>query len=87
MLGIDFGLDAQIIMSRGNAGDDDGILRAAFGPGAVAVVAVVIADFAAEIPGLPGVLIDQRVIQIDPGVGDVGGSCDFNIRSAAFQIE
>src|SRR5271165_7043962 len=64
VLGIDFRLDAQIIMTCGNAGDDDGIFRAAFGPGAVAVRAVVITDFAAEIPGLPGVLIDQRVIEI-----------------------
>src|SRR5580704_309879 len=43
MLGINFGLDAQIIFARGNAGDDDGVIAAAFAPGAIAVVAVVVA--------------------------------------------
>src|SRR5580704_1576594 len=37
MFGIDFRLDAQIIMTCGNAGDNNGIFRAAFGPGAVTV--------------------------------------------------
>src|ERR1700721_1949566 len=58
---IDFRLDAQIIVPCGNAGDDDSVFLAAFAPGAIAVVAVVIADFAAEIPGLLGIGVDERV--------------------------
>src|SRR5580700_1343444 len=79
MSGVHLRLDAQVIMTSGNARYDHGVFRAAFGPGAVAVRTVVVADFASEIPGLAGVLIDERVIQIDPGVRDVGGSGDLDI--------
>src|SRR5580700_3608582 len=85
--GVDFGFDAQIIMTCWDAGDDYGVLLTALGPRTIAVVTVVIAHFAAEIPGLLGVLIDQRVIQIDPGVVDIGRSSDFHVRSPALEIE
>src|ERR1700740_2741639 len=62
MLGIDFRFDAQIIMTGRDAREDDTIFLTALGPRAVAVVAVVVADFAAEVPGLLGVIIDQRVV-------------------------
>src|SRR5579862_5819279 len=51
MAGVAFGLDAQIIMSRGHAWHDHFIFAAALGPIAVAVSPGVVADFAAEIPG------------------------------------
>src|SRR5579863_8661221 len=87
VLGINFGLDAQVIMTSGNARDDDRILPAAFGPGTVAVGAVVVTDFAAEIPSLASVLIDECIIQIDPGIRNARGSRDFHIGCAAFYIK
>src|SRR5215467_15892637 len=51
----DFGFDAEVIVSGGDTGDDDGIVLAAFVPRAVAIVAVVVADFAAEVPSLLGI--------------------------------
>src|SRR5712672_4878762 len=61
-------LDTEIVVTCGNAGNNDGIAAATFVPGAIAIVPVVIAHFTAEVPGLPGVLIDERVIQINPVV-------------------
>src|SRR5579863_4443934 len=56
VLGVDLRLDAQVIVTGGDAGDDHGVLLAALRPGAIAVRAVVVADFAAKVPRLPGVL-------------------------------
>src|SRR2546430_1107049 len=39
-------------------------------PGTIAVVAGVVAHFAAKVPGLSGVLIDERIVQINPVVAD-----------------
>src|SRR5580692_4575161 len=87
MLGIDFRLDAQIIMTGWNAGENDAVFLTALSPGTIAVVAVVVADLAAEVPSLLGIIVNQRVVQIDPGIIDIGGGGDFHVRCAAFQIE
>src|ERR1700685_315433 len=87
MAGISFGFDAQIIMSRWDAGHDHFILVAAFGPFAITVGAGVVADFTAEVPGAARVLIDERVIEVDPVVRDVGFGQNFNVGLAAFQFE
>ena len=84
MAGVGFRLDAQVIMSGRDAGHDYRVASAAFGPGAVAVAAGIVADFAAEVPGLAGVLVDQRIVQVDPTVGDVGRGFDFYVGGASF---
>jgi len=38
---------------------------------------VVVADFAAKIVGLPGILINKRVAQVDPVVVDIRGGGQF----------
>jgi len=45
-------LDAKIVMAGRDARDHDSVIPFAFAPGTVAVVARVIAHFAAEVPGL-----------------------------------
>src|ERR1700722_4278798 len=82
-----FRFDAQIIMSRRDARYDDVILAAALGPIAVAVSAGVVADFASEIPRAAGVLIDERVIQVDPIVGDVGFRFNRDVGLATLQLK
>src|SRR5271163_4674387 len=44
----DFRLDAQVILARWNAGDDDGVVSTAFRPTAITIVAGVVADLASE---------------------------------------
>src|SRR5713101_8923415 len=44
-------LDAQIVMAGRDARDHHGVIPLAFGPGTVAVVAGVVAHFAAKVPG------------------------------------
>src|SRR6266852_5985951 len=55
-------LNAQIVVAGRDAGDHNGVILFAFSPGTVAVVAGVVAHFAAEVPGLSGVLIDERIV-------------------------
>src|SRR2546429_5362347 len=54
----------------------------AFGPGTVAVVAGVVAHFAAKVPGLSGVLIDERIVQINPMVADRGDRKSTRLNSS-----
>jgi hypothetical protein len=77
--GIHLRFDAQIVVTRRNAGDHHGVIPFSFGPGTVAIVAGVVADFAPEVPGLSGVLVDQRVAQIDPMIADRSGSLYFDV--------
>src|SRR5437868_1190955 len=58
MLTVGLGLDAQIVVSRGNAGHDHFIPAAAFGPRAVTVGAGIIADLTPEVPRTASVLVD-----------------------------
>src|ERR1700732_3891019 len=59
-------LNAQVVAAGRDARDHDGIVLIAFTPGTVAAVAGVVAHFAAKVPGLSGVLIDERIVQINP---------------------
>src|SRR6266849_10005725 len=68
--GIGLRLNAQIVAAGRDARDHDGVILLALGPGTIAVVAGVVAHFAAEVPGLSGVLIDERIIQINPMIAD-----------------
>src|SRR5206468_4089556 len=52
-------LNAKVVVAWGHARNHDIVILLAFGPGPVAVIAVVVAHFATEVPGLPGVLIDE----------------------------
>src|SRR5260370_20411067 len=63
-------LDAKIVMAGGDARDHHAVVTTSFGPRAVTIVARVVADFPPEVPRLPRVLIDERVIEIDPLVAD-----------------
>src|SRR5260370_19263689 len=63
-------LDAKIGMAGGDARDHHAVVTTSFGPPAVTIVARVVADFPPEVPRLPRVLIDERVIEIHPLVSD-----------------
>src|ERR1700738_4586952 len=65
---IGFRLNAQVVVAGRDAGDHDGVMLFPFGPGTIAVVAGVVAHFAAKVPGLSGVLVDERIVQINPMV-------------------
>src|SRR6266436_2662096 len=67
-------LNAQIVVTRRDARDDDRITALPFAPRTIAVVTVVIAHFTAEVPGLSSVLIDERIVEINPVVVDGSGS-------------
>src|SRR5437016_3168152 len=67
-LAVGFWLDPQKITARRNAGDNDGITARTFTPGTVRIVTGVIADLASKIVGLSGVIVYQRVIQVEPVV-------------------
>src|SRR5712664_577258 len=68
--GISLRLNTQIVAAGRDARDHNGVILLALGPGTIAVVAGVVAHFAAEVPGLSGVLIDERIVQINPVVAD-----------------
>src|SRR5712664_458696 len=51
-------LNAQIVVTGRDTGNNDGVSLLPLAPGTIAVVAMVIAHFAAKVPGLSGVLID-----------------------------
>src|SRR5690242_21839609 len=87
MPGVYLRLYPQVIMACGYAGDDHGVASAALGPRAIAIVTVVITDLAAEIPRLTGVLVDQRIVQIDPRVVYACGRCDLYVGGTASLLE
>src|SRR5260370_19288289 len=64
--GISLRLDAQIVVARRDTGDHDRVVPLAFGPGTIAVLNTVLPYLPAASPGLPGILIDDPVIQLDP---------------------
>src|SRR5712692_6863797 len=80
-------LNAQIVVAGRDAGNHDGVILFAFAPGAIAIIAGVVAYLAPEVPGLSGVLIDERVIQINPMVADRGIGFHFHSGSMARKFE
>src|SRR5712664_3615581 len=80
-------LNAQIVVTARDARDHDSVNPLSLAPGTIAVVAMVIAHFAAEVPGLSGVLIDKRIVQIDPVVVHGSGSFHFHGCSVAGEFE
>src|SRR5260370_2890747 len=74
-------------MARGEVGKCRGLAGAAFGPTAIAIPALVVTDFASEIVGLPGILIDQGVVEVGPVVRKIGFRGNLDISVAAFQLE
>ena len=74
-------------MTGRDTGDHDRVLLFSFVPGAIAVIAVVVADLAAEVPGLPGVLVDERIVEINPMIADGSISFYLDIRSMAREFE
>src|SRR5260370_11189270 len=72
-------LHAQVIVPRRHARHSDSVLLLAFGPETVFVVAMVVADFAAEVDGLTGVFIDLRVVKVNPLVVHVCVGNEFKV--------
>src|SRR6266699_277148 len=60
----------DVVVARRDARDHDSVILFPFGPGPVAVITGVVAHFAAEVPGLSGVAIDERIVQVNPMVAD-----------------
>src|SRR5215471_21392754 len=50
--------NAQVVVSGRHTRDCDGVVSAAFRPGSVRVIAVVITDLSAKIVGVAGILVD-----------------------------
>src|SRR5207245_6525072 len=84
---INLWLDAEIVPTGRDARNHNSIDALAFGPGTIAVTAMVVAHFAAEIPGLPGFLVDERIVEINPVVVDASGSSHFHRRSSSAKRE
>src|SRR5579864_7282129 len=84
---VHFRFDAEIIIPRWNAGNHNAVRLLPFRPGAIAVVAGIETHLSAEIPGLPSVLIDERVIHVDPIVLNSRRRRYFHGRSPAVQVE
>src|SRR6266404_6091055 len=57
--GIGLWLNPQIVMAGRDTGDHDRVVPLAFGPRTIAAITGVVAYLAAEVPGLPGILIDE----------------------------
>src|SRR5271155_914434 len=60
---------------------------AAFRPRSVRIVTVVVADLTPKIISLPRILVDQRIVQVDPAVVDVGGSGQLKVGSVALELK
>src|SRR5438094_6141921 len=80
-------LNAKIVVAGWDTWNHDFVVLLAFSPRAITVVAVVVAHFAAKVPGLPGVLIDERVVQINPVITDRGVGFHLHRRSASSEFE
>src|ERR1700694_3617569 len=80
-------LNAKIIVAGRDAREHDVVILLALSPGTVAVVAGVVTHFAADVPGLPTVLIDERIVQINPMVADRSVGFHLHGGSAAGKFE
>src|SRR5262249_9025095 len=79
--------NSQVVVSGRHTGDRYRVVSAAFGPGSVRVIAVVITDLAAKVIAMAGVLVNERVIQINPIVVDVRRGAELHVRGVAGELK
>jgi hypothetical protein len=80
-------LDAQVVPPRGYGRHGGSVMIGALGPGAIGIAAGIKADFAAEVVGLPGIVADERVIQINPGIAHGRLGRDLDIRGPPIDVK
>src|SRR6267154_1477309 len=84
---VSLGFDAEIVVTLRYARDDNGIGPFSLAPRTIAVVTVVVTHFATKVPGLSGVLIDERIVQVDPMVIHGRGSFQFDGGDSTAKFE